>query len=90
VTVIAEHAWLYSQFRRGWQASRAANPQVAMFRPEAPWPPSEYFAREIASGSLPFWCLDAALIVLATLVTLHLVSGHNEPSTASRSSAPEP
>jgi hypothetical protein len=61
-----------------------------MFRPEEPWPPGEYLAREMKAGSLPYWCLDAALVIVATIVTTHLVSDHNESSTPSPNSAPEP
>ena len=44
VTVLAEHTWLYLDFRRQWHESREKSPQVAMFRPESPWSPREYFA----------------------------------------------
>src|SRR5438128_588084 len=46
LTILAEHAWLYLDFRRQWQESREKSPQVAMFRPESPWSPAEYFAHE--------------------------------------------
>jgi hypothetical protein len=86
ITVFAEHAWLYNQFRQGWRTSRAENAQIAMFRPKEPWSPGEYLAREIKAGSLPYWCLDAGLIVIATLVTLQLVIDHNKSLTQSPSS----
>ena len=38
LTVLAEHAWLYVDFRRQWQEARAKSAQVAMFRPETPPP----------------------------------------------------
>ena len=38
--VFFEHAWLYVDFRRQWREARAADPQVALFRPEEPWTPS--------------------------------------------------
>src|SRR4051794_21622591 len=32
LTVVAEHIWLYVDFRRQWQAERARSAAVAMFR----------------------------------------------------------
>ena len=48
IAVLAEHTWLYQDFRRQWVVARASNPQVAMFRPERPWSPVEYL-RHVAS-----------------------------------------
>ena len=45
VTIIAEHAWLYRDFRGQWQEARKTNAAVAMFRDEKPPSPSAYFAR---------------------------------------------
>src|SRR4051794_37317277 len=45
VTALAEHAWLYIDFRRQWHESRI-NAQVAIFRPESPPSLTEYFSRE--------------------------------------------
>jgi hypothetical protein len=73
VTVLAQHAWLYWEFRQGWRDAREKNAQVALFRPEAPWTPKEYFAHEVQSGSIPYWCLDAVLIVVSTLATIRLI-----------------
>jgi hypothetical protein len=61
VTALAQHAWLYVDFRRQWQEARAKSPEVAMFRPETPWSPSQYFARELTIESMALWTLDAAL-----------------------------
>jgi hypothetical protein len=63
VAVLSEHTWLYLDFRRQWQESRATSAQVAMFRPEQPWSPSEYFAHELTPQSAALWCVDAVLIV---------------------------
>jgi hypothetical protein len=63
LAVLAEHTWLYLDFRRQWQESRAKSAQVAMFRPEQPWSPSEYFAHELTPQSAALWCVDAAIIV---------------------------
>lgn len=62
VAIVAQHAWLYVEFRREWHQARATTPEIAMFRPEAPWSPAEYFGRELKAGRAPVWCVDAALI----------------------------
>jgi hypothetical protein len=70
ITVFAEHAWLYREFRRQWHEARASSAELAMFRPETPSSPSEYFARELAAGRGPLWVLDALLIMLAATTTM--------------------
>ena len=67
VLVFVEHAWLYRDFRRQWQALRFEVPQVAMFRTEEPWSPREYFAREATPGRAALWVADAVLIAGAAL-----------------------
>ncbi len=67
LTVLAEHAWLYRDFRGQWQEARAKSAAVAMFRPETPPGPREYFAREVNG---PLWCLDAALVAAAAVGTV--------------------
>jgi hypothetical protein len=62
-TVLMQHAWLYVEFRRQWQQAREGSPEVAMFRDEKPWPPEEYFRRELEAGRAGVWCLDGVLIV---------------------------
>jgi hypothetical protein len=62
VAIQAEHAWLYYGFRRQWHAARAKSAEVALFRAEEPWGPTEYFTREIAAGRVTHWIVDAALI----------------------------
>jgi hypothetical protein len=70
IAVFAEHAWLYRDFRRQWNEARASEPQVAMFRREEPWSPTEYLRHEIAAGRVALWCMDAALIATGTLGTV--------------------
>ena len=74
VTVFAEHAWLYRDFRRQWQAERDANPQVAMFRPAEPWSPVEYFQREASPTRMALWCLDAALVMTGAVIVVAIKS----------------
>jgi hypothetical protein len=62
VAIVAQHAWLYLEFRREWHEARATSPQIAMFRPESPWSPGEYFSRELQAGRASIWCLDAVFI----------------------------
>jgi hypothetical protein len=69
-TVLAEHAWLYHDFRRQWHEARATSAEVAMFRSEAPWSPSEYFRRELTPQRAALWCLDAALIITAAVAIM--------------------
>jgi hypothetical protein len=70
VTVVAEHAWLYRDFRRQWHEARATSAEVAMFRPEEPWSVGEYFRRELTPRRAALWCLDAALITAAAVGTV--------------------
>jgi hypothetical protein len=70
VAVLAEHAWLYRDFRRQWHEARAQSPHIALFRPEAPWSPTEYFAHEASPGRVVLWCADAALVTAATVGTV--------------------
>ena len=72
LAVLAEHAWLYGDFRRQWHAARAKSPQVAMFRPESPWTPVEYLAHEFTPGRAVLWTVDAALMIAATAGTVSL------------------
>jgi ABC-type uncharacterized transport system permease subunit len=67
VTALAQHAWLYRDFRRQWQEARASSAELAMFRPESPWSPAEYLAHELTPGRAAFWTLDAALVVAAAV-----------------------
>jgi hypothetical protein len=71
--VLAEHAWLYRDFRRQWQQERANNPNVAMFRPETPSSPAEYFARESSPGRIALWCVDAVFLIGSALVAVVIV-----------------
>jgi hypothetical protein len=73
LTVLAQHAWLYRDFRRQWHEARGKSPQVAMFRPETPWSPAEYFAREVTPTRVALWCMDAALILTGAVGTVLLV-----------------
>jgi hypothetical protein len=70
VTVAATHAWLYRDFCRQWHVARAESPQLAIFRPEAPWSPSEYFAHELSPSRAVLWCVDAVLVVAAAVGTV--------------------
>jgi hypothetical protein len=73
VTVLAQHAWLYIDFRRQWHEARANSAQLAMFRPESPWSPTEYLTRELTMQQaspgyiIALWAIDAALIVAAAV-----------------------
>lgn len=79
LTVLAEHAWLYRDFCRQWREARASQPQVAMFRPEAPWSPAEYFKQEATSKRLALWCIDAFVLVLSAVVTVFVWRRRSDP-----------
>jgi hypothetical protein len=68
VAILAEHAWLYHDFRRQWTDARAREPQVALFRPEEPWSPAEYVLNEWSPGRAALWCVDASLIVAGAVL----------------------
>jgi hypothetical protein len=67
VTVMAEHAWLYFDFRRQWHESRAMSAQVAMFRDESPPSAREYFARELTPRRTGLWIFDAVIVTASTV-----------------------
>lgn len=64
LTVLSEHAWLYQDFRGQWTESRQKSAAVAMFRPESPPSPRDYFAHE---WQPVLWGIDASLIVAAAV-----------------------
>jgi hypothetical protein len=78
--VFFEHAWLYVDFRRQWRQARDADPQVALFRPEAPWSPREYFERELSPRRVALWSVDAAIVVGAAVATV-LLQRRGGPNT---------
>ena len=72
VTVATEHAWLYRDFRRQWYETRAANAQVALFRPESPWSPIEYVAREFTPTHAMLWSADAVIIIVSAVIVPYI------------------
>jgi hypothetical protein len=69
LAVLSEHAWLYRDFCRQWREARSSEAKIAMFRPELPWSPAEYFAREATPSRIALWCVDAVLIVAGAVAT---------------------
>jgi hypothetical protein len=67
VTVLAEHAWLYLDFRRQWHQSRAQSTEAAMFRDESPPPPEVYFTLEFTPGRAALWIVDAVIITASAV-----------------------
>jgi hypothetical protein len=67
LAIAAEHAWLYLDFRGQWRDARTKTPAVAIFRPESPPSPSEYFARE---WNPKLWFSDAAIFAAATIAVV--------------------
>ena len=71
VAVLAQHAWLYREYRRQWRQAREASPHVALFRSkefgaDKPWTPAEYFARELTPRQAVLWSIDAVVLVSAS------------------------
>jgi len=87
VAVLAEHAWLYLDFRRQWQAARERSPQVAIFRPEFPWSLPEFLENEATPQQVAVWCIDAALIIVSAATTVAVLSrppaSSHQPPTSS-------
>ena len=90
VTVLAEHAWLYRDFRRQWHEARTKSAEVALFRPETPWSPVEYFARELTATSAALWLLDAALIIATAVATGIIVQRYSMETRRASSAAKSP
>lgn len=82
--VFFAHAWLYVDFRRQWREARDTDPQVALFRPEAPWTPREYFEREFTSRRALLWSVDALLLIagsVGTVLTKRISTSSHESDT---------
>jgi hypothetical protein len=80
LTVLAQHAWLYVDFRRQWRESRAQSAAVTMFRPESPLSPAEYFAHEWTLQRGMFWCFDAVIIVSSAVGTVYVLRREKPPA----------
>jgi hypothetical protein len=83
VAIVAQHAWLYVEFRREWHRARATTPEIAMFRPEAPWSPAEYFGNELKAGRAPVWWLDALGIAVPAIAVFWMMDQKRHQATAS-------
>jgi hypothetical protein len=71
LAVLAEHAWLYRDFRRQWVESREKSSTVAMLRDETPPGPDVYFAHEWNQQGTPgLWISDAVIIVVLAVGTV--------------------
>jgi hypothetical protein len=94
VAILAEHAWLYREFRRQWHEARAKSAEVALFRPDSPWSPREYVSRELTAGRALLWACDATLITLSAAVTLlfaqRFVAAAGDTRVASDAAKSEP
>ena len=74
VAVLAEHAWLYLDFRRQWHEAREKSPQVAIFRPESPWSPREFLENEATPQLITVWFVDALIIIFSAATTIAVLS----------------
>jgi hypothetical protein len=81
ITIVAQHAFLYLEFRRQWHEAREESPRAALFRSDefqadAPLSPADYFRREATPRRVAIWCVDATLIILSAAVTTQLLHRH--------------
>jgi hypothetical protein len=93
ITILAQHAWLYLEYRRQWHEARASSPHAALFRSQqfqsdAPVSPSEYFWREATPRRITLWCLDATIIVVSAAGTCIVL--HNQLKMTSNPQPPAP
>jgi hypothetical protein len=65
--VLAEHGWLYRDYRAQWQEARTTSATVALLRPETPPSAAEYFGHEWNPG---LWISDAVIIVTTAVATV--------------------
>jgi hypothetical protein len=78
VAVVAQHAWLYRDYRQQWHAVREREPMLALFRTEsAPMSFGEYLAVEASPGRIAFWFVD--LVLVASAATGILLLGRRLP-----------
>ncbi len=78
-TVVAEHAWLYLDYRREWYDQSAKSPPVAIFRAE-PLSLVEYFAHEWSPQNGALWGVDAALIIVSAVATASVLHRRKTPN----------
>lgn len=70
--VVAEHGWLYRDYRQQWERVRLENPGLAMFQAETnPLPIHHYLWREASPAKAAFWLLDALLIAATAVGIVH-------------------
>lgn len=74
LAILAEHTWLYLDFRRQWQEAREKSPQVAIFRPESPWSPREFLENEATPQLITVWFVDAVIIIFSAATTIAVLS----------------
>jgi hypothetical protein len=84
IVVIAQHAWLYENFRREWREARQNSPQAAMFRDESPWTPWEYMKHEATPRRVALWCIDAVLITVSAVTTVWMITRRAQAHSAWR------
>jgi len=62
-TVVAEHGWLYHDYRQQWYEVRLEHPELAIFRAdESPLSLGQYFAKEATTEQMVLWIVDGTLI----------------------------
>ena len=55
------------------------SPQVAIFRPESPWSPREFFLNEATPQRTAVWCIDALVIIASAVGTVVVLSRSPSP-----------
>ena len=79
IAILAEHAWLYLDFRQQWHEAREKSPQVAIFRPEQAWSPRDFFINEATPERVVVWCVDGMFIIFSTTATVAILSKNATP-----------
>jgi hypothetical protein len=72
VAVLAQHAWLYIDYRRQWQEALAKAPKFSEFPAKVP-SPTEYFSQELTLARGALWCVDAVLIIGAAFGAMQIL-----------------
>jgi hypothetical protein len=89
VAVLAQHAWLYLDFRRQWQDAMAAAPRFAELSPKPP-SPITYFGHELTVVRGVLWCIDATLVIGFAAFAMKMLQRMQTTSNLSPNHTPQP
>jgi hypothetical protein len=81
VVVLAQHAWLYLDYRRQWHDALAKAPRFSDLPVKVP-SVVEYFSRELTFAHGVLWFVDAGLIIAAAVGTMWFLLRKRREATA--------